>query len=235
MTGEYDRELLRSRLRDVRLGRVFRVIHRDRRTTPLGAAPAPSRFSDPQGRYAVLYASEAVRCAFWEVLWDATASRAAARRQSCGGPRPVGRRPCQPAGGGRVPVPVAVHRSRLRGRVRAGLPQADGARHRRPCRACRIPGRFGRLRHRADGGAGVAGDDKVEIAGFRNRAFDHRSRIAHTANGAQPYRSVSVDSMERAEVPGLRQCSFSDNHNARGGRTGSSPAISATRQSPHRL
>ena len=68
MTGEYDRELLRSRLRDVRLGRVFRVIHRDRRTTPLRAAPAPSRFSDPQGRYAVLYASEAVRCAFWEVL-----------------------------------------------------------------------------------------------------------------------------------------------------------------------
>ena len=68
MTGEYDRELLRSRLRDVRLGRVFRVIHRDRRPTPLRAAPAPSRFSDPQGRYAVLYASEAVRCAFWEVL-----------------------------------------------------------------------------------------------------------------------------------------------------------------------
>ncbi len=38
MTGGYDRELLRSRLRDIRLGRVFRVIHRDRRSTPLGAA-----------------------------------------------------------------------------------------------------------------------------------------------------------------------------------------------------
>ena len=32
------------------------------------AAHAPSRFSDPQGRYAVLYASEAVRCAFWETM-----------------------------------------------------------------------------------------------------------------------------------------------------------------------
>ena len=29
---------------------------------------APSRFGDPQGRYAVLYASETVRCAFWETL-----------------------------------------------------------------------------------------------------------------------------------------------------------------------
>ena len=68
MTGGYDPDRLRSRLRDIRLGRVFRVIHRDHRPTPLGAAPAPSRFSDPKGGYAVLYASEAVRCAFWETL-----------------------------------------------------------------------------------------------------------------------------------------------------------------------
>ena len=68
MTGGYDPGRLRSRLRDVRLGRVFRVIHRDRRSTPLGAVPAPSRFSDPRECYAVLYASEAVRCAFWETL-----------------------------------------------------------------------------------------------------------------------------------------------------------------------
>ena len=68
MTGGYDPDRLRSWLRDVRLGRVFRVIHRDRRSAPLGAAPAPSRFSDPRERYAVLYASEAVRCAFWETL-----------------------------------------------------------------------------------------------------------------------------------------------------------------------
>ena len=68
MTGGYDPDRLRSRLREVRLGRVFRVVHRDRRSTPLGAAPSPSRFSDPQERYALLYASETVRCAFWETL-----------------------------------------------------------------------------------------------------------------------------------------------------------------------
>lgn len=68
MTGGYDPDRLRSRLRAIRLGRVFRVIHRDRRATPMEAAPAPSRFSDPEGCYAVLYASDAVRCAFWETL-----------------------------------------------------------------------------------------------------------------------------------------------------------------------
>ena len=68
MTGGYDPARLRSRLRRVRLGRVFRVVHRDRRETPLGASPAPSRFSAPDGSYAVLYASDTVRCAFWETL-----------------------------------------------------------------------------------------------------------------------------------------------------------------------
>ena len=68
MTDGYDPELLRSRLRGIQLDRVFRIIRRDHRATPLGAAAAPSRFSDPQERYAVLYASEAVRCAFWETL-----------------------------------------------------------------------------------------------------------------------------------------------------------------------
>ena len=68
MTGGYDPDRLRSRLREVRLARVFRVIHRAHRPAPLTALPAPSRFSDPQERHAVLYASEAVRCAFWETL-----------------------------------------------------------------------------------------------------------------------------------------------------------------------
>ena len=68
MTVGYDPDRLRSRLSAIGLGRIFRVIHRDRRSTPLGAAPAPSRFSDPRERYAVLYASDAVRCAFWETL-----------------------------------------------------------------------------------------------------------------------------------------------------------------------
>ena len=68
MSRGYDPDRLRAGLRPVRLERVFRVIHRSHRTTPLAAAPAPSRFSDPLERYAVLYASEAVRCAFWETL-----------------------------------------------------------------------------------------------------------------------------------------------------------------------
>ena len=68
MSRGYDPDRLRAGLRPVRLGRVFRVIHRGHRATPLAAAPAPSRFSDPQGSYAVLYVSERVRCAFWETL-----------------------------------------------------------------------------------------------------------------------------------------------------------------------
>ena len=68
MSAAYAPDRPRWRLRDVRLGRVFRVIHREHRSSPLWAAPTPSRFSDPQGGYAVLYAAEAVRCAFWETL-----------------------------------------------------------------------------------------------------------------------------------------------------------------------
>lgn len=68
MTGGYHRKHLRARLRDVFLTRVFRVIHRDYRSAPLRAIPVPSRFSDPLGHYSVLYASESVRCAFWETL-----------------------------------------------------------------------------------------------------------------------------------------------------------------------
>ena len=78
MSAAYAPDRLRTRLRDVRLGRVFRVIHRDHRSSPLWAVPAPSRFSDPRGGYGVLYASEAVRCAFWETLGR---NRFARRRQ----------------------------------------------------------------------------------------------------------------------------------------------------------
>ena len=42
--------------------------HRNYRGTPLAAVPSPSRFSDPQARYAVLYAAETVCRAFWETL-----------------------------------------------------------------------------------------------------------------------------------------------------------------------
>ncbi len=47
---------------------MFRVIHESLRARPLTAVPAPSRFSDPAGAYAVLYAAESVRCCFWEAV-----------------------------------------------------------------------------------------------------------------------------------------------------------------------
>ena len=68
MTRGYDPKRLRAGLRAVRIERVFRVIHCAHRDTPLVAVPTPSRFSDPHARYAVLYAAETVRCAFWETL-----------------------------------------------------------------------------------------------------------------------------------------------------------------------
>ena len=52
----------------VRIERMFRVIHRSLRDRPLKAVPAPSRFSDPAGDYAVLYAAETLRCCFWEAV-----------------------------------------------------------------------------------------------------------------------------------------------------------------------
>lgn len=68
MTTRYDPERIRSQLRTVRVERMFRLIHTKHRRRPLGVVPAPSRFSDPAGKYAVLYAAEAVRCSFWEAL-----------------------------------------------------------------------------------------------------------------------------------------------------------------------
>ena len=47
---------------------MFRVIHESVRTRPLSAVPAPSRFSDPAGKYAVLYAAETVSCCLWEAV-----------------------------------------------------------------------------------------------------------------------------------------------------------------------
>lgn len=61
-------ERIRRQLRPVRIEQMFRVIHHRHRRRPLSANPTPSRFSDPNERYAVLYGSEAVRCSFWEAL-----------------------------------------------------------------------------------------------------------------------------------------------------------------------
>lgn len=64
MTAEYDPDHIRERLRAVRLGRVYRLIHRSHRSRPLDAVATPSRFSDPAGRYSILYTTDAVVCGF---------------------------------------------------------------------------------------------------------------------------------------------------------------------------
>ncbi len=144
MTGGYDPERLRSRLCDVRLGRVFRVTHHDRRPTPLGAAPAPSRFSDPRERYAVLYASDAVRCAFWETLGRNRFARRQRRELprnevearlvvSIGSTGPLGLIDLRGDGPVRIGAPSAVAHDgnhaagrALSAAVHAEVPEADG-------------------------------------------------------------------------------------------------------------
>ena len=68
MSRGYPVERIVARLVDVELDPVYRLIRRPYRRRPLGVVPSPSRFSDPKGQYAVLYAAESVRCCFWEAL-----------------------------------------------------------------------------------------------------------------------------------------------------------------------
>ena len=55
-------------VRDIEVKGYRRLIWRRHRATPLGARPAPSRLSDPQLRYSVLYPAQTLRCAFAEVV-----------------------------------------------------------------------------------------------------------------------------------------------------------------------
>jgi hypothetical protein len=73
VTTRYDPERIRSQLRTVRIERMFRLIPTKHRRRPLGAVSAPSRFSDPAGKYAVLYAAKQCGAAFGR-LWRATDS-----------------------------------------------------------------------------------------------------------------------------------------------------------------
>ena len=170
VTAAYAPDRLRSRLRDVHLGRVFRVIHRDYGSSPLRAVPAPSRFSDPGGGYAVVYASEAVRCAFWETLGR---NRFARRR-----PRELPRTEVE----ARLVVsirssgPLALIDLRADGPIRIGAPSAaahdgncaagarepagsrDEARRGRSPEACRASRCPGTPAPPASRGAGIAGD-----------------------------------------------------------------------------
>lgn len=68
MTRGYSARRISTRLAEIELDPVYRLIRKKHRRRPLGVVPAPSRFSDPKGQYAVLYAAESVRCSFWEAL-----------------------------------------------------------------------------------------------------------------------------------------------------------------------
>ena len=52
----------------VRIVRMFRVFRGIPSGGPLTAGPAPSRFSDPAGKFAVLYGAETVACCLWETV-----------------------------------------------------------------------------------------------------------------------------------------------------------------------
>ena len=57
-----------AQIRTFRIASMFRVINQRHAATPLNAIPAPSRFSDPAGDFAVLYGAETVPCSLWEAV-----------------------------------------------------------------------------------------------------------------------------------------------------------------------
>lgn len=68
MIAGYEPERIRRRIRAFSLQRMFRIVRASHVHSPLDTIPAPSRFSDPDGTYAVLYAAETLRCCFWEAV-----------------------------------------------------------------------------------------------------------------------------------------------------------------------
>ncbi|MCY3933231.1 MAG: RES family NAD+ phosphorylase [Acidobacteria bacterium] len=68
MTRGYAAGRIRTRLRPLSIEQVCRVIRARRAGGPLDATPADSRFSDPDGRYGVLYAARNVRTSFVEAV-----------------------------------------------------------------------------------------------------------------------------------------------------------------------
>lgn len=68
MTRRYDPERLREVLTPYHLRHAVRILPSRFASTPLGAVPAPSRFSDPSGTFTVLYVAESFQSAFLETL-----------------------------------------------------------------------------------------------------------------------------------------------------------------------
>lgn len=68
MSVRHDLDRLRAGLLCVEIEDAYRIIPERYADRPLDSVPAPSRFSDPELGYAVLYAAATVRCALWETL-----------------------------------------------------------------------------------------------------------------------------------------------------------------------
>ena len=68
MSRRYAARRIRERIVSVGVETAYRLIDRVHLDRPLDAVPRPSRFSDPQSRYSMLYATQSLRCAVWESL-----------------------------------------------------------------------------------------------------------------------------------------------------------------------
>ncbi len=83
MSARYEPARILGRIQVVRLECFFRLVRDVHETSPLGAVPKPSRFSDPAGGYSVLYAAESVDCAFWEAIGRGRFTHRKRRRSTC--------------------------------------------------------------------------------------------------------------------------------------------------------
>ena len=80
MTRGYDPARVRTQIRRVSVIQMCRIFPARHRLTPLGVEPTPSRFSDREGRYSVLYAAKNVRTSFLEAVVRNRLSRRSRRK-----------------------------------------------------------------------------------------------------------------------------------------------------------
>lgn len=78
----YDLDAINALAIEVAIDLAYRTIRSKFRQTPLAVAPAPSRFSDPKGSYAVLYGTTSPSCSLWEVVFRGRFDRVRHRRFS---------------------------------------------------------------------------------------------------------------------------------------------------------
>ena len=78
----YDLDAINALVIRVAIDLAYRAIRSKYRQTPLSVAPAPSRFSDPEGHYTVLYGTTSPSCSLWEAVFRGRFDRVKRRRFS---------------------------------------------------------------------------------------------------------------------------------------------------------